>query len=91
MVGILLVVRYLCEVRFQIIGNVFIKNVGKSQSCMVSKLPIVWKQSICEVRLGQQIAVFNSSGRLTRRLSKQAVDANYLSGDLAKSGARTTD
>ena len=26
-------------VRFQIIGNACIKNIGKSQSCMVSKLP----------------------------------------------------
>ena len=29
------------RVRFQIIGNACIKNVGKSQSCMVSKLPII--------------------------------------------------
>ena len=34
----------LLRVRFQIIGNARIKNVGKSQSCMVSKLPIIWKQ-----------------------------------------------
>eukprot|EP01048_Picozoa_sp_COSAG05_P014478 COSAG05_NODE_1644_length_4351_cov_343.181091_4_plen_155_part_00 len=30
---------------FQIIGNERIKNVGKSQSCMVSKLPIIWKRT----------------------------------------------
>ena len=31
-------------VRFHIIRNARIENVGKSQSCMVSKLPIIWKQ-----------------------------------------------
>ena len=36
------------RVRFQIIGNARIKNVGKSQSCMVSKLPIIWKQTVAE-------------------------------------------
>ena len=34
----------LLRVRFQIIGNARIENVGKSQSCMVSQLPIIWKQ-----------------------------------------------
>ena len=34
------------RVRFQIIGNARIDNVGKSQSCMVSKLPIIWKQTV---------------------------------------------
>ena len=33
------------RVRFQIIGNERIKNVGKSQLCMVSKLPIIWKRT----------------------------------------------
>ena len=32
------------KVRLQIIGNARIENVGKSQSCMVSKLPIIWIQ-----------------------------------------------
>ena len=27
-------------------GNARIYNVGKSQSCMVSKLPILWKQAV---------------------------------------------
>ena len=31
-------------VRFHIIRNARIENVGKSQSCMVSKLRIIWKQ-----------------------------------------------
>ena len=34
------------RVRFQIIGNARIENVGKYQSCMVSKLPIIWKQTV---------------------------------------------
>ena len=33
-------------VRLKIIGNDIIKNVGKYQSCMVSKLPIIWKQTV---------------------------------------------
>ena len=39
----------LVRVRFQIIGNERIKNVGKSQSCMVSKLPIIWKQTVVDL------------------------------------------
>ena len=34
------------EVRFHIIRNARIENVGKSQSCMVSKLRIIWKQTV---------------------------------------------
>ena len=33
------------RVRFHIIRNERIENVGKSQSCMVSKLRIIWKQT----------------------------------------------
>ena len=34
------------RVRFHIIGNARIEDVGKSQSCMVSKLRIIWKQTV---------------------------------------------
>ena len=34
--------RRLLRVRFHIIGNARIKNVGKYHSCMVSKLPIIY-------------------------------------------------
>ena len=34
------------RVRFHIIRNGRIDNVGKSQSCMVSKLRIIWKQTV---------------------------------------------
>ena len=34
------------RVRFQIIGHARIKNVGRSQSCMVSELSIMWKQTV---------------------------------------------
>ena len=34
------------RVRFQIIGNACIDNVGKYQSCMVSKVRIIWKQTV---------------------------------------------
>ena len=34
------------RVRFHIIRNARIDNVGKSQSCMVSKVRIIWKQTV---------------------------------------------
>ena len=34
------------RVRFHIIRNARIENVGKYQSCMVSKLRIIWKQTV---------------------------------------------
>ena len=34
------------RVRFHIIRNACIEYVGKSQSCMVSNLPIIWKQTV---------------------------------------------
>ena len=37
--------RLLLSVRLHIIDNARIKNVGKYQSCMVSKLPIICKQT----------------------------------------------
>ena len=38
------------RVRFHIIRNARIENVGKSQSCMVSKLRIIWKQTVASTR-----------------------------------------
>ena len=34
------------RLRFHIIRTARIKTVGKYQSCMVSKLPIIWKQTV---------------------------------------------
>ena len=34
------------RVRFHIIRNALIENVGKYQSCMVSKLRIIWKERV---------------------------------------------
>ena len=34
------------RVRFHIIRTARIKTVGKYQSCMVSKLPMIWKQTV---------------------------------------------
>ena len=34
------------RVRLHIIRNEIMENVGKSQSCMVSKLRIIWKQTV---------------------------------------------
>ena len=43
--------RAMVRVRFRIIRNVRIANVGKYQSCMVSKLRITWKQTVVPLRL----------------------------------------
>ena len=37
--------RIYSTVRLKIIGNEIIKTVGRSESCMVSKLPIIWKRT----------------------------------------------
>ena len=50
------------RVRFQIIGNARITNVGKSQSCMVSTLPIIWKQTVHELP-GSDLAMLHTSIR----------------------------
>ena len=41
--------RGVLRVRFHIIRNARIENVGKYQSCMVSKLRIIWKQTVPHV------------------------------------------
>ena len=51
------------RVRFHIIRNARIENVGKSQSCMVSKVRIIWKQT---VDTDEAAAI---SGKMTSRLS----------------------
>ena len=40
--------------RFHIIRNARIENVGNSQSCMVSKLRIIWKQTVAETIHGDR-------------------------------------
>ena len=44
---------HLLRVRFHNIRNVRIENVGKYQSCMVSKLRIIWKQTVAALLLQQ--------------------------------------
>ena len=44
------------RVRFHIIRNARIENVGKSQSCMVSKLRIIWKQTVCVITCAVRLA-----------------------------------
>ena len=39
------------RVRFHIIRNARIETVGKSQSCMVSKVRIIWKQTVVPAEL----------------------------------------
>ena len=51
------------RVRFHIIRNARIENVGKYQSCMVSKVRIIWKQT---VDTDEAAAI---SGKMTSRLS----------------------
>ena len=43
---------HVLRVRFHIIGNACIKNVGKFQSCMASKLPIICKQTVLVGEMG---------------------------------------
>ena len=38
------------RVRFHIIRNARIENVGESQSCMVSKVRIIWKQTVLSLQ-----------------------------------------
>ena len=47
--------RALLRVRFHIIRNDRIYNVGKSQSCMVSKLRIIWKQTVVEPVIAETV------------------------------------
>ena len=42
------------RVRFHIIRNARTENVGKSQSCMVSNLRIIWKQTVFGSRLSER-------------------------------------
>ena len=44
------------RVRFHIIRNARIENVGKSQSCMVSKLRFIWKQTVVWRRASEGLA-----------------------------------
>ena len=57
------------RVRFQIIRNACIENVGKSQSCMVSKLRIIWKQTVHRCRALTWTQLENTGVRVGRRPS----------------------
>ena len=52
------------RVRFHIIRNACTENVGKSQYCMVSKLRIIWKQTVVEKRTTGVRVEFTKIGRL---------------------------
>ena len=58
---IVLVIIIIIRVRFHIIGNARIKHVGKSQSCLVSKLPIM-----------QLVAQFMKDTVITSRNQRQS-------------------
>ena len=65
--------------RFHIIRNARIENVGKSQSCMVSKLRIVWKQTVLKRHprpvCGSPVAglVFGRNSRYSSRAQRQLI------------------
>ena len=70
------------RVRFHIIRNARIENVGKSQSCMVSKVRIIWKQTVHQMLFKLLYLVTASSrenaarahvGRVSRLHLHQAV------------------
>ena len=54
------------EVRFHIIRNARIENVGKSQSCMVSKLRIIWKGCAAKTNCGAAWSVGETTTRWDR-------------------------
>ena len=54
------------RVRFHIIRNARIDNVGKYQSCMVSKVWIIWKQTVA---VGSSLALFGTTSTNTELLS----------------------
>ena len=69
-------IRSSVRVRFQIIGNAHIENVCTSQSCMVSKLPIIWKQTVLDGGAGASPLSRQSSVRtidLQRRGAEEAL------------------
>ena len=55
--------------RFHIIRNACIDNVGKYQSCMVSKLRIIWKQTVPAASRSRAAFSAISSAVLLRRSS----------------------
>ena len=57
------------RVRFHIIRNARIENVGKSQSCMVSKSRMLWKQT---VRLAATANSADDSGAATNAAAADA-------------------
>ena len=53
------------RVRFHLIRNAQIENVGKSQSCMVSKLRIIWKQTVARNSLDLDRHRYNTETRMS--------------------------
>ena len=64
------------RVRFHIIGNLRIENVGKSQSCMVSKLRIIWKQTVFMAMGPATAALAQEDG--AARVQVRAYDNNIM-------------
>ena len=63
------------RVRFHIFGNARIDNVGKSQTCMVSKLRIIWKQTV-------EPAALNAVPGAARALPRAAAAAQAAQQEL---------
>ena len=64
---VIVINQLLKRVRFHIIRNARIDNVGKYQSCMVSKVRILWKQILVK------IVVFEKPHSLGEKMSSTAV------------------
>ena len=60
--------------RFQIIRNARIESVGKSQSCMVSKLRIIWKRTRIVVAFNNVVAIMWRRRRKVRKRVRVRVD-----------------
>ena len=66
--------------RFHIIRNARIENVGKSQSCMVSKLRIIWKQTVVCDDVAPVTPVRAAAADLSEFATAAPVHADFLHG-----------
>ena len=67
-----------CTVRLRIIRNEIIKTICKSQSCMVSKLPIIFKRTCITDTLATAVATLRTGGFHSQPMAIAAMRACAL-------------
>ncbi len=65
----------IARVRFYTIGTARIKCAGKFQSCMVSKLPIIWKQTVDGQGTRSAMPAVIQPATMSQWIDRQKVDA----------------